>query len=99
MALHFPLMVNGEQIGYFEAVRVSGTTNSNSINCYRIRILRKDEPVIQYYIEHRYGDGAWVLIREAFNEERRLAGELDADRAPFDPYDAVRVRGIFGGEA
>lgn len=66
MALHFPLMVNGETIGRFEAIRVSGGSNEDDVNLYAVEIHDgKNFHRLTIEIEHRYGDGAWVLLQKA----------------------------------
>lgn len=62
MALHFPLMVNDTQIGYFYALRTSGTTDPDSLNTYTVEIYANGETYVFTDITHRYGLGAWSLI-------------------------------------
>lgn len=66
MALHFPLKVNNETIGVFEAVRTAGGTRPDDINTYWVTI-RTEEPMrtFEFAVDHRYGDGAWGLVRKA----------------------------------
>lgn len=70
MALHFPLYINGQQIGHFQAVRISGTTDPDSINTYSVITVNfTDGPIGRHTtVEHRYGDGAWELIRKSLAE-------------------------------
>lgn len=67
MALHFPLQVNGKHIGYFTAVRIEGDDQPDTVNTYEVEII---DPAGEVYtrcgeVEHRYGDGAWELIRKS----------------------------------
>ncbi|MDF3309773.1 hypothetical protein P3H15_32665 [Rhodococcus sp. T2V] len=73
MALHFPLLVNGRTIGAFAAQRVAGKSHPDSICTYRVEIVqnktgdtpRKGE---HFFVEHRYGDGAFALVQKAIAE-------------------------------
>lgn len=64
IALHFPLMINTTVIGYFYAQRIEGTTDPDSSGIYRIEITHNGR-VWQSTVRHRYGDGAFVLVRKA----------------------------------
>lgn len=80
MALHFPLLVNGADIGNFYAVRVSGGTNPDSHNTYNVAIDSEDGSW-SGKVRHRYGDGAWTLVHKALTQRHqairleRLRGE------------------------
>lgn len=71
MALWFPLRVNLTQIGHFEAQRIENGpiphdgTVADAINTYRVTITRTDHPSTEFDLQHRYGDGPWVLIATA----------------------------------
>ncbi len=66
MALHFPLRVNGTDIGHFEAIRTVGTTDLESVGTHRatIQTLSNKAPTVHSF-KHRYGDGAWALVQRA----------------------------------
>lgn len=76
MALHFPLMINGHTIGHFTAVRKSGGMDPDDINTYEVEVQEYSPgydrmlpgwqfPVKKIEVQHRYGDGAWALVRKA----------------------------------
>lgn len=79
MALHFPLYVNETMIGYFYARRIDGDTEGDTINTYLMKIWThrpadmEDTADIEFNMKHRYGDGAWVLIRKALLKAETLA--------------------------
>ena len=80
MALHFSLEINNNRIGFFYAVRVSGGDKPDDINLYQIE-MRQSEPgefslglPVTFYIKHRYGNGAWVLLEKSMSKYRELAG-------------------------
>lgn len=62
MALFFDLRVNDQKIGYFEAVRISGGTDPDDINLYQGSVWCDGLLVWAGKVEHRFGDGAWVLV-------------------------------------
>lgn len=67
MALHFVLKVNDYAIGSFVAQRTTDNGSTpDAVNSYDITI---DTPDWEHddVIEHRYGDGAWVLVRKALD--------------------------------
>lgn len=72
MTLHFPLCVNGHEIGHFEAQRIGSQheTAPDSIGMYRVEIIQHksdDMPrkAEHFFVEHRYGDGAFALVQKA----------------------------------
>ena len=68
MALWFNLKVNTETIGWFEAQRQEeAVTGTDQVSKYDVVIaLDKDsEALTELTVEHRYGDGAWVLVHKA----------------------------------
>lgn len=70
MALHFPLYINDERIGYFEAVVIEHDTHTD-IARYRVTIHNdpgSGHPLPHGWygeVEHRRADGPWHLIRRA----------------------------------
>lgn len=65
MALHFPLLVNGQRVGSFHAARTAGMQEHARAR-YRVTVelggrLRTCE------VDHVPADGAWALIRRALN--------------------------------
>lgn len=66
VALWTRLMVNSHPIGTIEIQRLAGgpKPDEDSVFSYRVRI-RHDGHLTQHEIEHRYGDGALVLLRKA----------------------------------
>lgn len=68
MSLNFTLQVNEYPIGVFDAVRIEGTTDPNSINKYRVRIYDRTHKLWEGITYHRYGDGAWRLVWQALCE-------------------------------
>lgn len=69
MALHFDLCINDVAIGYFEAVRIAGGTAPDDLNTYRIA-LRGSVGRWDGEVQHRYGDGAWELVRKVLQAKR-----------------------------
>lgn len=65
MALHFDLDVNNSGIGYFEAVRLGGDAEPDAVNTYKVLIIDQNHDTHCGLVEHRYGDGAWVLVAKA----------------------------------
>lgn len=70
MSLWFVLKINDlPSIGTFEAQRLepldlADPATTDAVSTYRVRI--NGAPVGT--VRHRYGDGAWELIRRALNE-------------------------------
>lgn len=69
MALHFDLCINDAAIGYFEAVRIAGGANPDDLNTYRIA-LRGSVGRWDGEVQHRYGDGAWELVRKVLQAKK-----------------------------
>lgn len=101
MALHFPMMVNDRRIGYFYAQRLNEGTNPDSQGIYLIEIENHGE-VWKAQITHRYGDGAFALVRKAITawegRHKVAKGFTTADLKPlrhgepgFDPIDGKRI--------
>lgn len=69
MALHFDLKINNQSIGYFEALRVVGSADPDSVNIYQVTLAG---PVGEWRgtVTHRYGDGAWDLVRKVLVAKR-----------------------------
>lgn len=68
MALWFPLKVNDKVIGQLSATRIDGESNSDSICTYRVEATDNTGlEIFRGQVRHRYGDGAWVLIRKALD--------------------------------
>lgn len=74
MSLHFALKVNGHSI--YHAMDITRLDHADkpdldAVYRYRARAVSEDGvvPATQYEVtvEHRYGDGAWELIRKALN--------------------------------
>ncbi|WP_280485417.1 hypothetical protein [Nocardia cyriacigeorgica] len=69
MALHFRLLINGLTIGNFYAVRVEGEAEADSINTYDVEIEGGMSDRWRENVQHRYGDGAWELVRKALEQK------------------------------
>lgn len=76
MSLKAPLLVNGQVLGYFYAKRTSGiedgpNTDPDVVNTYQVDFQingRTSGEPNRYFggpIEHRYGDGPWMLMANA----------------------------------
>lgn len=63
MALHFPLMVNGRDIGQFVAVRREYEIPPDGMCTYDVEI--DDKEIV---IRHKYHAGAWALVAKAIEE-------------------------------
>lgn len=70
MALHFPLLVNGDRIGSFYAVRTAGWQNHTASALYRVT-LGFDGRTRVVEVEHSPADGAWVLLRKSIEAMER----------------------------
>ena len=67
MALHFPLMVNGRDIGGFVAVRREKKIPADRICTYDVEItLRGATRTI--VVQHNYDDGPFALIRAGLDD-------------------------------
>jgi len=72
MALWFELKVNDGPIGYVSAQRMSGGERDDDINNYDVNIVKYGVEGTRatrtnLTVSHRYGDGAFELIRKALN--------------------------------
>jgi hypothetical protein len=65
MALHFDLKVNGQTIGTFYAYRLN--LEPEEINAYEWIVVQGKE-TFQGTIEHRFKDGAWVLVQSILED-------------------------------
>lgn len=82
MSLHFTLHVNGRGIYHAMDIQRLDSTDTNptgdSVFQYRARAVTENgvDPATQMsaVVTHRYGDGAWELVRKALN------AMLDLDR-------------------
>jgi hypothetical protein len=79
MSLHATLKVNGDPVGMFEAQRrhrPGGGTDPDEVNTYDV-CLSTEQGNVWVAVQHRYGDGAWALVRagidavEVAHEARR----------------------------
>jgi hypothetical protein len=83
MALHFQLKVNGQTIETFYARRINpGLPNPDSINSYEYSVTESIEEFTGT-IQHRFGDGAWVLVQVILEDihrqkQERIAYSLEA---------------------
>ena len=72
MALHAELSINGYTLG--EGVFVTRLTppdpNYDTVCTYRVEVYRHRLPVHTFNLEHRFGDGAMVLMAKAFEQWR-----------------------------
>lgn len=76
MALWCVLHVNDQAIGHFEAVRIEGGTAPDDVNTYEAKVTRLGEPTWAGRVEHRYGDGAWALVRTVLAAAGDQSGEV-----------------------
>ena len=71
MALHFQLKVNGHGIGHaIDIIRLNDVDpGPDSVCRYRVQAVAdngtKKARQFSAVVEHRYGDGAWVLAQKA----------------------------------
>lgn len=72
MALHGEIMVNHRRIGSWCANRTSGGGEEASLNEYSWWVQTARGRVAGHGLEHRYGDGAAVLIFKVFAAAYRL---------------------------
>lgn len=80
VSLHFDLEINGIAIGHFNARRIAGGTNPDDINTYDVKFTQTGL-MSQFRIDHRYGDGAWELVRKSCEELQRIRA-LSPTRRP-----------------
>lgn len=66
MALHGDIMVNGRNIGSWCATRKRGSEDESSVNEYSWWVQTARGRVSGDRLEHRYGDGAAVLVLKVF---------------------------------
>jgi hypothetical protein len=68
VSLHFDLMVNRTTIGYMEIQRIDNTgvtkLPDDVVSTYMVRVNGAEKGTVR----HRYGDGAWALLRTALDE-------------------------------
>jgi len=67
MALHFPLMVNGRQIGEFIAVRREKEIPVDRICTYDVEVTLKNVTKLVVVL-HNYDDGPFALIKRALSK-------------------------------
>ena len=67
MALHFPLMVNGRQIGEFIAVRREKKIPVDRICTYDVEVTLNGVTHIGT-VRHNFDDGAFALIRAGLDD-------------------------------
>lgn len=75
MALWFPLMVGEIEIGSFTARRITGTIHPDSVGTYTVQVFTGDQ-CWRGQVRHRYGDGAWALLRVALEAAGDLLREV-----------------------
>lgn len=76
MSLHFTFYVNGKSIHHGMDIQRLDDLNPNpgpdAVYRYRASALQEDginaARQTQVIVEHRYGDGAWELVRKALNK-------------------------------
>jgi hypothetical protein len=64
MGLYVTLKENYDAIGRLEIVRTTNTGSTPGPDAVSRYVVRKDGSQLGY-VDHRYGDGAWVLVRKA----------------------------------
>jgi len=81
MSLNFSLRVNNEIVGAFEAQRMVAieqlgqpVTDPDAVHKYSITIWDEDNNREMFSIHHRYGDGAWELVRKALEKSVKTGG-------------------------
>lgn len=83
MALHMDLMVNGQQIGYLVARRLTPDWPTGSDICqyeWRVNINGETRSNLEDSpVQHRFNDGAWALVARVIDA---------ADRGPREDTDA-----------
>lgn len=62
MALWFPLMLGDVRIGTLSVQRVKGSLRPDAIGIYKAEVVA-GEQCWRGQVRHRYGDGAWALVR------------------------------------
>lgn len=75
MAIWFELMVNDIQVGTLSAQRRTGSIHPNSVGTYHAEIFTGDQRWTGD-VRHRYGDGAWALVREVITAAGDLMQEV-----------------------
>jgi len=70
MALWFVLNVNDMAIGALTMQRIEGGTDPDNINTYKVELNYSPVPGDweRFEVQHRYGDGAWVLVHKALGK-------------------------------
>lgn len=76
MALSCELAMNGHEIGYLTAQRMTPGIRPNSVNTYRAVLERPDGEQWQGEVRHRYGDGPWALVQRVLEAAGDLTKEV-----------------------
>lgn len=81
MSLWFDLRLGYDNLGTVTMQRMEGgleVDDPDSVNRYQVELTRTTERGrLRCVVEHRYGDGAWVLVRKAL--QALEAAEKDDD--------------------
>ena len=77
MSIWFTLRVGPNPIGHFEAQRVAGATGTDpdDVNVYEATVELKDGTRWSGEVSHRYGDGAFGLVRRVLDAAEGLEVE------------------------
>lgn len=75
MSLWFVLNVADRHIGFFDAQRISGGTDPDEVNTYRATV-ELNGARWSGEVSHRYGDGAFGLVRRVLEAAEGLEVEL-----------------------
>lgn len=67
MSLWFVLHVASKPIGLFDAQRISGGTDPDDVNTYQAKVELAAGERWEGQVSHRYGDGAWGLVRRVLD--------------------------------
>ena len=77
MALIVPIYVNETVIGSITCVRIAGGMNKDDVNEYKVEVVENAEKLYfakhyNFNLDHRYGDGALILIRKVLEKVEEI---------------------------
>ncbi|MDM2398138.1 hypothetical protein PP613_03790 [Mycobacteroides abscessus] len=98
MTLHFELHVNGQSIGEGMDIKrtAQGQPVPDDVNTYVVQ-AKCDGKWHTVTVEHRYGDGPWVLVRKALTAiDQARPAPPNGDHNPARASDCARLCGAPG---
>ncbi|AMS02655.1 hypothetical protein BJD55_gp111 [Gordonia phage Yvonnetastic] len=72
-----PIYVNSRTIGQLYITRITNVDevgDDDQVSTYQVELWTAEEKAT-FNLDHRYGDGAWLLISKALAEYHKIRGE------------------------